>query len=123
MVRLYRRLAYPLLARLDAERAHHLALSALHALEEAPGGLALLGRLAPPPDERLRVTCFGLTFSNPLGVAAGLDKDARAVRALLALGFGAVEVGTVTPRPQPGNPRPRLWRFPREGVLVNALGF
>lgn len=120
---LYRSTLYPILARMDPERAHHLALSLLHRLEQTPGGLALLERLAGPCDERLHVEQFGLTFRNPLGVAAGLDKNAEATRALMALGFGAVEVGTVTPRPQPGNPKPRLWRLPGEGALVNAMGF
>lgn len=79
--------------------------------------------LAPPVDERLTVDCFGLHFANPLGVAAGLDKNAEAVTGLLKLGFGAIEIGTVTPQPQPGNPRPRVWRFTEERALINALGF
>jgi dihydroorotate dehydrogenase len=74
-------------------------------------------------DARLAVRIGSLTFPNPLGLAAGIDKDAVAVAGWFALGFGTVEVGTVTPCPQPGNPRPRLWRFPAEEALVNALGF
>lgn len=122
---LYRRLVFPLLKELDAERAHYLALAALRLAELAPGGSRLLSVLAGPTshDPRLGVDCLGLSFANPLGVAAGLDKDAEAVAGLLGLGFGAVEVGTVTPRPQPGNPRPRLWRFPEDDALINALGF
>ncbi|MBX5445499.1 quinone-dependent dihydroorotate dehydrogenase [Sphaerobacter sp.] len=124
MERLYRAVLYPaLLQRMDPERAHHLALRLLRDADRMPGGTALLGRLAGPADERLRVQRFGLTFRNPLGVAAGLDKDAQAVGALLALGFGAVEVGTVTPRPQPGNPSPRVWRLPQDRALINAMGF
>ncbi|HET7034044.1 MAG TPA: quinone-dependent dihydroorotate dehydrogenase [Thermomicrobiaceae bacterium] len=119
----YRSQLYPVLARLDAERSHRLALRSLATAERAPGGLRLLRRFAPPPDPRLRVERWGLSFPNPLGVAAGLDKNAEAVAALFALGFGAVEIGTVTPRPQPGNPAPRLWRFPEQQALVNALGF
>ncbi|MDI3340248.1 MAG: quinone-dependent dihydroorotate dehydrogenase [Sphaerobacter sp.] len=123
MERLYQAVVYPALLRLEPEQAHHLALRLLHHAPRVPGGTALLRRLAAPADERLHVQRFGLRFPNPLGVAAGLDKDAEAVAALLALGFGAVEVGTVTPRPQPGNPRPRLWRLPQDRALINALGF
>lgn len=120
----YERVVYPALARLDPERAHRLALRALAACDQLPGGHWLLGRLCGVTvDDRLAVDRLGLRFPNPLGLAAGFDKDAEAVGALLALGFGFVEVGTVTPRPQPGNPRPRLWRVPEEGALVNALGF
>lgn len=123
MERLYRSVVYPALLRFDPERAHHLALRLLHLSERTPGGGSLLQRLSAPDDERLHVRCFGLEFPNPLGVAAGLDKDGEAVGALLRLGFGAVEVGAVTPRPQPGNPKPRLWRLPKDQALINALGF
>ena len=99
----YRSQLYPVLARLDAERSHRLALRSLATAERAPGGLRLLRRFAPPPDPRLRVERWGLSFPNPLGVAAGLDKNAEAVAALFALGFGAVEIGTVTPRPHWGS--------------------
>lgn len=120
----YERAVYPALARLDPERAHRLALRGLSVFDRLPGGCRLLRRLCDPPaDDRLAVDCLGRRFPNPLGLAAGFDKDAEAVGALLALGFGFVEVGTVTPRPQPGNPRPRLWRLPEERALVNALGF
>lgn len=121
---LYRRGIWPLLSRLDPEQAHRFTLTVLHLSECIPGGLtALRAAFHPPVDDRLQVHRFGLTFPNPLGLAAGLDKDAVAVGAWFALGFGFVEVGTVTPRPQPGNPRPRLWRIPEAGALVNALGF
>src|SRR5512144_338848 len=69
------------------------------------------------------VTAMGLKFRNRIGLAAGLDKDARCVEGMLAMGFGFVEVGTVTPRPQPGNPKPRLFRLPDEGALINRMGF
>src|SRR5690606_29170610 len=71
----------------------------------------------------LRVEAFGLEFPNPVGLAAGFDKDARVPRALAALGFGFIEVGTLTPLPQPGNPRPRLFRLPDDEALINRLGF
>jgi dihydroorotate dehydrogenase len=119
----YRTLVFPLLSRLEPERAHHLALRALRDAARVPGGLAVLRALAGPRDPRLRVRAFGLDFPNPLGVAAGLDKNAEAVAGLFSLGFGAVEIGTVTPRPQPGNAQPRVWRLPAEKALLNALGF
>ena len=111
------------IARGDAERAHHLTVAAMAAAGRAPGGVAALGAFAPPADDRLRQRLWGLPFANPLGVAAGLDKDGQAVIALHALGFGHVEVGTVTLRPQPGNPKPRVWRAVDERALVNAMGF
>lgn len=121
--RIYRSAAYPVMRQMDPERTHLWALQSLHCLERLPGGANLLQQLAGPTDERLRVHRFGLSFANPVGVAAGLDKDGQAVAGLLALGFSAVEVGTVTPRPQPGNPPPRLWRLPEEEAVINALGF
>jgi dihydroorotate dehydrogenase len=108
-------LARPLLFALDPERAHALTLAALAAgLHPRPG---------VPDDPRLGVRLWGLGFPNPLGVAAGFDKDARVPDRLLAMGFGHVEVGTVTPRPQAGNPRPRVFRLVRDGALINRLGF
>lgn len=123
MPNLYRNRIYPVLSRVEPEQAHQLALLGLRTVARLPGGQRLIERLDGPSDERLQVQALGLTFPNPLGVAAGLDKDASAVAPLLCLGFGAVEVGTVTPRPQPGNPSPRLWRFPDDDALINALGF
>ncbi len=120
----YERFVKSLLFRLDAEDAHHLALAGLQAVDTIPGSTELLRSvIRAPEDARLAVDLAGLRFPSPLGLAAGLDKDARAVGAWYALGFGTVEVGTVTPCPQPGNPRPRLWRVPEAEALVNALGF
>jgi len=105
-----------LLFRLDAETAHGAGIAVLRALGALP--------LPPPrPTPPLAQTLFGRGFANPVGLAAGFDKDAVAVRGLAALGFGFLEVGTVTPRPQPGNPRPRLFRLPEAASLRNALGF
>lgn len=104
----------PLLRRLDAERAHGLALLALRA------GFA---GSDPAVEPRLAVAALGLSLPNPIGLAAGFDKDGSAVAALMRLGFGAVEVGTVTPLPQPGNPRPRLFRLPEDGAIINRMGF
>jgi dihydroorotate dehydrogenase len=119
----YERLILPLLIRRDAERSHRIAIHVLRLATVTPGGLSLLRTYAPAPDPRLNVKCFGLDFPNPLGVAAGLDKDAEAIAALFALGFGAVETGTVTPVPQPGNTRPRVWRVPEHRAVINAMGF
>src|SRR5690606_15396892 len=111
-------LARPFLFALDAERAHGLGLSSLDALH-AVG----LRRVLGPAPRPFPTTVLGLRFPNPVGLAAGLDKDGRHVDALLALGFGFVEVGTVTPRPQPGNQRPRMFRLPEYRALVNRMGF
>jgi dihydroorotate dehydrogenase len=106
--------ARPLLHGLDAERAHHLTIRALRMLP--PGG-------AQPADPRLKVSAFGLDFPNPLGLAAGFDKNAEAPDQMLGLGFGFTEIGTVTPRPQEGNPRPRLFRLPEDDAVINRMGF
>ena len=111
-------LARPLLFSLDAERAHALGLHALAAAYRS-GLNPLLSRHADP----LPTKVLGLTFPNPVGLAAGLDKNGAHVDALLALGFGFVEVGTVTPRPQAGNPKPRMFRLPGHEAIINRLGF
>jgi dihydroorotate dehydrogenase len=111
-------LARPFLFGLDAERAHAAALSAL----ETAYRFGASGLLAGSPRE-LHTRAFGLEFRNPVGLAAGMDKNGAHVDALLALGFGFVEVGTVTPRPQPGNPKPRMFRLPDHQAIINRLGF
>jgi|GEM_PF-129913 dihydroorotate dehydrogenase len=120
---LYRRFALPALKRLDAEAVHHHTLALLRAVQAQPLLLALLRRHYQVDDPRLRVTCFGREFANPLGLAAGFDKNGTAPTALAALGFGHIEVGTATPRPQPGRPRPRIFRLPEDAALINRLGF
>jgi dihydroorotate dehydrogenase len=107
--------AMPLLRRLDPERAHRLALCALRA--------GLVGGKAGPDDPRLAVRALGLDFRNPIGLAAGFDKDATALNALARLGFGFIEAGTVTLNPQPGNPRPRLFRLTEDAAVINRFGF
>lgn len=104
----------PLLHGLDAETAHRLTI---RALALAPPGAV------PKPDPRLAVTAFGVDFPNPLGLAAGFDKNAEVPDAMLALGFGFTEIGTVTPRPQAGNARPRLFRLPEDQAVINRMGF
>ncbi len=115
------RLIRPLLFRLDAERAHALTLYALRAAQRFSPALWLINAIYKPP--RNPVHAFGLTFKNPVGLAAGYDKDALAIRGLAALGFGHVEIGTVTPRPQAGNPRPRVFRLLEDEAIINRMGF
>jgi dihydroorotate dehydrogenase len=103
---------------LDAERAHRLAIDLLAGWGKAGAPLG-----AGQGDAILASEVAGLAFANPIGLAAGLDKDARAIRGLFALGFGAVEVGTLTPRAQPGNPRPRLFRLTEDRAVINRMGF
>src|SRR5262245_53958331 len=112
----YRSLVRPLLFRLPAETAHELAL---HFLSLLPASL-LAKRVNNPA---LSIKRFGLTFSNPIGLAAGFDKNGEALRPLAALGFGFIEAGTVTYHPQPGNPRPRLFRLREDQALINRAGF
>ena len=109
--------ARKLLFHLDPERAHALAAGALRVLG------AVGGAVRPRPDPSLRVRCLGLDFESPLGMAAGFDKGEVLVRGLHALGFSHVEVGTITPRPQAGNARPRLFRLPEHHALINRMGF
>ncbi|MDP2142972.1 MAG: quinone-dependent dihydroorotate dehydrogenase [Gallionella sp.] len=108
----------PAMFALDAETAHHLTLNGLNAANKL--GLMSLAASRPADDPR---TAMGLTFPNPVGLAAGLDKNGEAIDALAALGFGFVEIGTVTPLPQPGNPKPRLFRIPEAQGIVNRMGF
>ncbi len=110
--------ARPFLFGLDAERAHTLGLKSID-LAWRTGTSRLLARRPEP----LPTRAFGLTFPNPVGLAAGLDKNGAHIDALLALGFGFVEVGTVTPRPQAGNAKPRMFRLPEHNAIINRLGF
>ena len=116
------KLAKPLLFRLDAETAHRAVHRLLGAIQDTRVETMLADHYAVV-DRRLRVDAFGRTFRNPVGVAAGFDKNAEIPAALAALGFGHVEVGGVTAEPQAGNPRPRLFRLPAERALVNRMGF
>jgi dihydroorotate dehydrogenase len=111
------------LRRLPAETAHRAGFWLIRAFAAVPGAAWWLRRWLGPGDPVLRVRALGLDFPGPLGLAAGFDKDARGTAGLGALGFGFVEVGTVTARPQPGNDRPRLFRLPADRALVNRMGF
>ena len=114
MIRAFDTFSLPLLRWLDPEDAHRLAIQ----------GLRLLPPIRPRADDpKLAVRAFGLNFPNPVGMAAGFDKNAEVPDALLRLGFGFVEIGSVTPRPQGGNPRPRLFRLERDEAIINRMGF
>lgn len=109
----------PLLFSMDAEQAHNFTLQRLSTLHQNP----ITQRLLPSPPQGKPVKLMGLTCRNPVGLAAGLDKNGAHIDALASLGFGFVEVGTVTPLPQPGNPQPRLFRLPERQALINRFGF
>ncbi|MET0971753.1 MAG: quinone-dependent dihydroorotate dehydrogenase [Tardiphaga sp.] len=114
MIRAFDAVSLPMMRLLDPEDAHRLAIR----------GLRMLPHGKPQPDDpKLAVRAFGLNFPNPIGIAAGFDKNAEAPDALLRLGLGFTEVGTVTPRPQSGNPRPRLFRLERDEAVINRFGF
>ena len=122
----YRHLLRPLLFALDAEAAHHAAMGALSTAARWRFPLPLLRKLAgvaPVADARLARTVFGVRFPNPVGLAAGFDKNGAALGVWEALGFGFIEVGTLTAHGQPGNPPPRLFRVPERRALINRLGF
>jgi dihydroorotate dehydrogenase len=121
---LYKKLAKPYLFRMDAERAHHLIVGGLHKTGQIPGMNAILGAMwGVPVNHQLTVKLWNLTFPNPVGLAAGLDKNGEAVSSFSRLGFGFMEAGTITPKPQPGNEQPRLFRLPSDEALINRMGF
>lgn len=113
----------PWLFRQDPEAIHERVMRGLAWLGQRGPSLELVRQLFSLRDPRLEVTAFGLRFPNPIGLAAGFDKNAVAVRSWAALGFGHVEIGSVTALPQPGNPRPRLFRLPQDQALINRMGF
>ncbi|MCK5905762.1 MAG: dihydroorotate dehydrogenase (quinone), partial [Gammaproteobacteria bacterium] len=108
----------PLLFSLDPEVAHYATLKLLKIADQT--GLSILNK---PNQSNKPVNIMGLEFKNPVGLAAGLDKNGDYIDALAALGFGFLEIGTVTPRPQPGNPKPRLFRLPEHEAIINRMGF
>jgi dihydroorotate dehydrogenase len=116
----YERFVRPLLFSFDAEAAHHLTIALLRGASHVDLALRALQSFRPAPKPK---TVFGLTFRNPIGLAAGLDKNGVALPAWDALGFGFIEIGTVTARTQFGNPKPRIFRFPDQEALINRLGF
>ncbi|GIP37979.1 dihydroorotate dehydrogenase (quinone) [Paenibacillus sp. J31TS4] len=121
---LYKSLAKPALFKMDAEKAHHLTIDGLAKTPRIPGALPLMRKLyGSPAASELHTDLWGIPFANPIGLAAGLDKNGQAVSGFSSIGFGFMEVGTVTPRPQAGNEKPRLFRLPDDLALVNRMGF
>ena len=120
MTDLYERLVRPLLFSLEPEAAHHFTIASLRGASHFDPALRALKRFTPPSKPK---TLFGLNFPNPIGLAAGLDKNGVALPAWAALGFGFIEIGTVTAMAQPGNPKPRMFRLPTQQAVINRLGF
>jgi len=113
----------PILFLFDPEWVHHTVFSTLKIIHRIPGIGSLIRSLYQVKDQRLERKIFGLTFPNPIGLAAGFDKDAKLYQELSNFGFGFIEIGTLTPEPQPGNPKRRLFRLPKDNALINRMGF
>ncbi|MBT7654941.1 MAG: quinone-dependent dihydroorotate dehydrogenase [Flavobacteriaceae bacterium] len=120
---MYKFLIKPILFLFDPEWVHHTVFSALKIIHRIPGIGSLIRSLYQVKDQRLERKIFGLTFPNPIGLAAGFDKDAKLYQELSNFGFGFIEIGTLTPEPQPGNPKKRLFRLPKDNALINRMGF
>ncbi|WP_379138975.1 quinone-dependent dihydroorotate dehydrogenase [Paenibacillus sp. sgz500958] len=121
---LYRKIAKPFFFKMDPEKAHHLVVGGLEKASLMPGGCAALRLMYGVPETPdLAMDVFGQHFKTPVGLAAGLDKNAQAVAGFSSIGFGFMEVGTVTPKGQPGNESPRLFRLPSDEALINRMGF
>ena len=120
---MYRSIARPLFFKLNPEAAHHLTVNMLRLAGFFPPVISLMRLFFAPAHPGPQVKAFGLTFPNPVGLAAGYDKEGLAAKGLASLGFGHLELGTVTPRPQPGNPSPRVFRIPAEQAVINRMGF
>jgi dihydroorotate dehydrogenase len=113
----------PILFQFDPEKVHHAVTNGLQLFNRIPGGAALSRGVWSRQDARLEREVFGLKFKNPVGLAAGFDKNGELIAEMANLGFGFIEVGTVTPLPQPGNDRPRMFRLPADAALINRMGF
>lgn len=120
---MYRLLIRPLLFLFDPEKIHHFTFKAIVVLQRIPGVAQLFRRIYCLDQKRLQREVFGLRFENPVGLAAGFDKDALATDEFANFGFGFIEIGTVTPKPQPGNDQPRLFRLPQDKAIINRMGF
>ena len=120
---MYKSLIRPLLFRFDPEKIHYFTFSTIRFLNSIPGMPSILKSMFEVNDPRLEREVFGLKFKNPVGLAAGLDKDAKLYKELGNLGFGFIEIGTLTPKPQDGNPKKRLFRLREDGGLINRMGF
>ncbi len=120
---LYKRIIRPVFFLFDPEKIHHFVIAALRLLALIPGMNTVLKKMFVVKHPVLERNLFSIRFPNPIGLAAGFDKDAKLIREMALLGFGFVEVGTVTPRPQPGNPKPRMFRLKKDQALINRMGF
>jgi dihydroorotate dehydrogenase len=120
---MYQFLVKPILFRFDPEKVHHFTFSLIRNLSKIPGFAALFRGMYTVNDKRLERTIFGLTFKNPVGLAAGFDKDAKLYNELSNFGFGFIEIGTLTPKPQAGNPKKRLFRLKQDEAIINRMGF
>lgn len=120
---MYKFLIRPLFFQIDAERVHHFVFGILRLSGKIPGVKSLMQILFSHNDHKLQRHLLGLVFRNPVGLAAGLDKDAKVTDELSSFGFGFIEIGTLTPKPQPGNEKPRLFRLPKDRALINRMGF
>lgn len=120
---MYKSLIRPLLFKQDPEKVHHFTFSAVRKLVRLPGAKVIIKDLYQVNDDRLEREVFGLKFKNPVGLAAGFDKDAKLYRELSHFGFGFIEIGTVTPKPQEGNPKKRLFRLKEDQAIINRMGF
>jgi len=119
----YKTIFRPIFFLFDPEKIHHFTFRLLGVIRRIPGMMALSRWIYHVRSPRLRRRVFGLDFENPVGLAAGFDKDGMQVDALASFGFGFIEIGTVTPKPQPGNPKPRLFRLPEDKAVINRMGF
>lgn len=120
---MYKTLLRPLFFKIDAERIHHRVFDWLHIAGRLPGLMPLASAIYRFEHRSLERTVLGIRFRNPVGIAAGLDKDAKVIDELAAFGFGFIEIGTLTPKPQQGNEKPRLFRLPADKALINRMGF
>ena len=120
---MYKLLIKPILFLFDPEWVHHAVFYLLKVIHRIPGMGSMIRGLYHIKDQRLERKLFGLTFPNPVGLAAGFDKDAKLYQELSNFGFGFIEIGTLTPKPQPGNPKKRLFRLPEDNGLINRMGF
>lgn len=120
---MYKSIIRPILFRFDPEKIHHFTFGSIRFLHQIPGVPALLNAIYEVKDPRLEREVFGLRFKNPVGLAAGLDKDAKLYKELSNLGFGFIEIGTLTPKGQEGNPKKRLFRLKADSALINRMGF
>jgi len=120
---MYKSIIRPILFRFDPEKIHHFTFGSIRFLHKIPGVPALLNAIYEVNDPRLEREVFGLRFKNPVGLAAGLDKDAKLYKELSNLGFGFIEIGTLTPKGQEGNPKKRLFRLKSDNALINRMGF